>query len=101
MQAGKGEIVEQMGELLEEAGMRDVLPLPKARVPVVKFVADTSTKVRPSPAQSLVTHKTHQKVSLKNSWPSCLICLVFLHCWEHCWEQVHRIKNCDVLRLVF
>ena len=37
-----------MGEVLEQAGMRDVLPLPKARVPVVKFVvADTSTKVSP------------------------------------------------------
>ncbi|KAA6429974.1 MAG: Nucleotidyltransferase family [Trebouxia sp. A1-2] len=45
-QAGKGEIVEQMGQLLEQAGMRDVLPLPKARVPVVKFVVgDTNTKV--------------------------------------------------------
>lgn len=35
-----------MGELLEQAGMRDVLPLPKARVPVVKFVVGhTNTKV--------------------------------------------------------
>jgi len=40
--------VEQMGQLLEQAGMKDVLPLPKARVPVVKFVVgDTNTKVRP------------------------------------------------------
>jgi len=47
-QAGKGEIVEQMGQLLEQAGMKDVLPLPKARVPVVKFVVgDTNTKVSP------------------------------------------------------
>lgn len=47
VQAGKGEIVDQMGQLLEQAGMRDVLPLPKARVPVVKFVVpDTNTKVR-------------------------------------------------------
>lgn len=47
MQADKGEVVDQMGQLLEEAGMRDVLPLPKARVPVVKFVVpDTNTKVR-------------------------------------------------------
>lgn len=46
VQAGKGEVVEEMGQLLEKAGMRDVLPLPKARVPVVKFVvADTNTKV--------------------------------------------------------
>jgi len=38
--------VEQMGQLLEQAGMKDVLPLPKARVPVVKFVVgDTNTKV--------------------------------------------------------
>lgn len=38
--------MEQMGQLLEQAGMRDVLPLPKARVPVVKFVVgDTNTKV--------------------------------------------------------
>ena len=49
-QAGKGEVVEQMGQLLEQAGMRDVLPLPKARVPVVKFVVtSTSTKVNPLP----------------------------------------------------
>ena len=48
MQAGKGEVVEEMGQLLERAGMRDVLPLPKARVPVVKFVVnDTNTKVLP------------------------------------------------------
>ena len=47
LQADKGEVVDQMGQLLEEAGMRDVLPLPKARVPVVKFVVpDTNTKVR-------------------------------------------------------
>ena len=39
--------MDQMGQLLEEAGMRGVLPLPKARVPVVKFVVpDTNTKVR-------------------------------------------------------
>lgn len=51
MQADKGEVVDQMGQLLEEAGMRDVLPLPKARVPVVKFVVpDTNTKVRLSAA---------------------------------------------------
>ena len=46
LQGGKGEVVEEMGQLLEEAGMRDVLPLPKARVPVVKFVVpETNTKV--------------------------------------------------------
>ena len=48
LQPDKGEIVEQMGQLLEGADMRDVLPLPKARVPVVKFVVpDTNTKVWP------------------------------------------------------
>ena len=47
LQGDKGEVVDQMGQLLEEAGMRDVLPLPKARVPVVKFVVpDTNTKAR-------------------------------------------------------
>ena len=35
-----------VGELMEAAGMSDVLPLPKARVPVVKFVVPgTKTKV--------------------------------------------------------
>ena len=43
----KGEIVEELGDLLMEAGMQNVLPLPKARVPVVKFVVgDNSVKVR-------------------------------------------------------
>lgn len=56
VQASKGEVVEQMGQLLEGAGMRDVLPLPKARVPVVKFVVgDTNTKVCHLPAHS---HRT-------------------------------------------
>ena len=32
-----GEIVEQLGELLEAAGMADVLAIPRARMPVVKF----------------------------------------------------------------
>ena len=42
----KGEIVEELGDLLMEAGMQNVLPLPKARVPVVKFVVgDNSVKV--------------------------------------------------------
>lgn len=45
-QSTKGEIVEELGELLSKAGMQNVLPLPKARVPVVKFVvADNGTKV--------------------------------------------------------
>ena len=36
-----------VGELMEAAGMADVLTLPKARVPVVKFtVPRTATKVR-------------------------------------------------------
>ncbi|KAK9806970.1 hypothetical protein WJX72_009015 [[Myrmecia] bisecta] len=44
--SSKGEVVEQMAKLVEEAGMKDVLPLPKARVPVVKFVVgETGTKV--------------------------------------------------------
>ena len=42
----KGEIVEELGDLLVEAGMQNVLPLPKARVPVVKFVVgENGTKV--------------------------------------------------------
>ncbi len=42
----KGEIVEELGGLLVEAGMQNVLPLPKARVPVVKFVVgENGTKV--------------------------------------------------------
>ena len=46
LQNTKGEIVEELGELLNEAGMQNVLPLPKARVPVVKFVVgDNGTKV--------------------------------------------------------
>lgn len=46
VQNTKGEIVEELGELLVEAGMQNVLPLPKARVPVVKFVVgENGTKV--------------------------------------------------------
>ena len=42
----KGEVVEELGGLLVEAGMQNVLPLPKARVPVVKFVVgENGTKV--------------------------------------------------------
>lgn len=44
--AAKGEVAVAVGELMEAAGMADVLPLPKARVPVVKFVVPkTGTKV--------------------------------------------------------
>ena len=46
LQNTKGEIVEELGGLLVEAGMQNVLPLPKARVPVVKFVVgEHGTKV--------------------------------------------------------
>ena len=46
LQAAKAEAVEQMEELLQEAGMQDILALPKARVPVIKFVVGaTGTKV--------------------------------------------------------
>lgn len=46
LQNTKGEIVEELGDLLVEAGMQNVLPLPKARVPVVKFmVGENGTKV--------------------------------------------------------
>ena len=46
LQAAKGEVAVAVGELMEAAGMADVLPLPKARVPVVKFVVPkTGTKV--------------------------------------------------------
>jgi DNA polymerase sigma len=42
----KSEIVEMAGQLLEDAGMTEILCLPKARVPVVKFtVPSTGTKV--------------------------------------------------------
>ena len=42
----KGEIIDTAAELLEAAGMTDILALPKARVPVVKFtVPATGTKV--------------------------------------------------------
>jgi DNA polymerase sigma len=44
--AAKGEAVAEAGALLEAAGMAEVLSLPRARVPVVKFVVpSTSTKV--------------------------------------------------------
>ena len=47
LQHAKGEVVEELGELLVEAGMQDVLPLAKARVPVVKFVVgENAIKVR-------------------------------------------------------
>lgn len=46
LQAAKAEAVEQMEQLLQEAGMQDILALPKARVPVIKFVVGaTGTKV--------------------------------------------------------
>lgn len=45
-QAAKSELAVAVGELAEGAGMAEVLALPKARVPVVKFVVPaTSTKV--------------------------------------------------------
>ena len=37
-QARKADVVEVLGHLLEEAGMQEVLALPKARMPVVKFL---------------------------------------------------------------
>jgi predicted nucleotidyltransferase len=44
--AGKSEIIEKAGIVLEDAGMNEILCLPKARVPVVKFtVPSTDTKV--------------------------------------------------------
>lgn len=55
MQNTKGEVVEELGQLLTEASMQNVLPLPKARVPVVKFVVgDNGTKVRVLPHCPLV-----------------------------------------------
>lgn len=46
-QVKKSEVVEEMARLLEAAGMQDVLPLGKARVPVVKcIVPETGTQVR-------------------------------------------------------
>ena len=45
-QGAKAAVVEEMGRLFLAAGLKDVLPLPKARVPVVKLVTpSTSTKV--------------------------------------------------------
>lgn len=45
-QAAKGELATELGEELQQAGMAEVLALPKARVPVVKFVVpDGGTKV--------------------------------------------------------
>lgn len=45
-QAAKGEVAVAVGKLMEAAGMAEVLTLPKARVPVVKFVVPrTGTKV--------------------------------------------------------
>lgn len=44
--AAKGEVVEEAAKLLKEAGMADLLALPRARVPVVKCtVPHTGTKV--------------------------------------------------------
>lgn len=49
VQAAKGEVATELGDVLREAGMSEVLPLPKARVPVVKFVVpETGTKVSSS-----------------------------------------------------
>ena len=54
----KGEVVKELGELLVEAGMQNVLPLPKARVPVVKFVVgENGTKVSYLRDHGCLTHK--------------------------------------------
>lgn len=81
MQAGKGEIVDEMGLLLEQAGMRDVLPLPKARVPVVKFVVpDTNTKVRLQPGHAL------------SMTPCiCFITTVVVHVGAQNWARIHLV----------
>lgn len=61
LQNTKGEIVEELGELLVEAGMQNVLPLPKARVPVVKFVVgENGTKVD-FPMDSSQTRVDHKR----------------------------------------
>jgi len=58
----KGEIVEELGDLLVEAGMQNVLPLPKARVPVVKFVVgENGTKV------DFLINSSHTRVAHKRS----------------------------------
>ena len=45
-QAAKSELAVELGKLCEQAGMEEVLALPRARVPVVKFlVPATKTKV--------------------------------------------------------
>jgi hypothetical protein len=33
-----GEVISRLGEQLEEAGMQEVFAIPRARMPVVKFV---------------------------------------------------------------
>ena len=54
-QAAKLEVVEEMARLLTSAGMQDVLPLGKARVPVVKcIVPETGTQVSPPPSPTHV-----------------------------------------------
>ena len=57
-----------MARVLEGAGMRDVLPLAKARVPVVKCInPETGTKVG-SIGQNLLSH-AHADL-LSTVWPS-------------------------------
>lgn len=38
LQTLAGEVITRLGEQLEEAGMQDVFAIPRARMPVVKFV---------------------------------------------------------------
>ena len=54
LQLHKAPVVEQIGTIMTEAKMASVMPLPNARVPVVKFaVPQTATKVSHDPSTKL------------------------------------------------
>lgn len=61
LQSYKGPLIEQIGNLASQAKMASVMPLPNARVPVVKFaVPETATKVIPT----LLSHPSSQALIL-------------------------------------
>jgi len=63
LQTFKAEMVAELGQLMVGAGMAGVLPLPTARVPVLKFmVPQTGTKVCPLPV--FLSHRLRTQPTL-------------------------------------
>ena len=79
-QAKKSEVVEEMARVLEAAGMRDVLPLAKARVPVVKCInPETGTKVT---SLDLLCHSSPDYFAERPATALCRAVVVAQSCCE-------------------